>query len=111
MCVRMRLGCGPASPGIDAAHGTRHQRVSAGAPASSRHLPLPAYLFGPPCVPRARPPASAAALLAFSLPKAYEAKKEEVDKVIKAVKAKVDELMAKFNEAVLSKIPKAKKVQ
>ncbi|PNH06921.1 Reticulon-like protein B1 [Tetrabaena socialis] len=49
-------------------------------------------------------------LLAFTLPKAYEAKHEDVDKVVKLIKDKVHEVGAKFNETVLSKIPKAKAI-
>ncbi|PNW83154.1 hypothetical protein CHLRE_06g308950v5 [Chlamydomonas reinhardtii] len=46
-------------------------------------------------------------VLAFVLPKAYEAKQDEVDKVLAVVKAKVDEAVTAFNNNVLSKIPKA----
>lgn len=45
--------------------------------------------------------------LAFVLPKAYEVKQDEVNQVVKVANEKGHELYAKFNEAVLSKIPKA----
>ncbi|KAG2486462.1 hypothetical protein HYH03_014909 [Edaphochlamys debaryana] len=51
--------------------------------------------------------AYAVVVLALSLPKVYEAKQAEVDRALAAVQAKLDELMAKFKENVLSKIPKA----
>ncbi|KAG2436095.1 hypothetical protein HYH02_011606 [Chlamydomonas schloesseri] len=46
-------------------------------------------------------------VLGFSLPKVYEAKQEEVDKLLALVKAKVNEGVTAFNNNVLSKIPKA----
>lgn len=39
----------------------------------------------------------AVVVLAFVLPKAYEAKQDEVDKVLAVVKAKVDEAVTAFN--------------
>lgn len=47
--------------------------------------------------------------LAFTLPKAYEFKKDEADQVLSLVRTKVNELIVKFQDNVLSKIPKAKK--
>lgn len=46
-------------------------------------------------------------VLAFALPKAYELKQDEVDRVLRIANQKAKETYAKFNEAVLSKIPKA----
>lgn len=46
-------------------------------------------------------------LLAFTLPKGYELKRDEVDGVVGVARNKLDELYGKFNDAVLSKIPKA----
>lgn len=37
-------------------------------------------------------------LAGFTLPKAYELKKAEVDKVVATIKAKVDELSGRLNE-------------
>ncbi|EFJ52248.1 hypothetical protein VOLCADRAFT_103251 [Volvox carteri f. nagariensis] len=45
-------------------------------------------------------------LIAFTAPKIYELKQDEIDKVLATVKSKVNELTAKFSE-VVSKIPKA----
>ncbi len=49
----------------------------------------------------------AVVLLAFTLPKGYELKRDEVDGVVGVARSKLDELYGKFNDAVLSKIPKA----
>mmetsp|Transcript_36600 Transcript_36600/g.81461 ORF Transcript_36600/g.81461 Transcript_36600/m.81461 type:complete len:222 (+) Transcript_36600:208-873(+) len=46
-------------------------------------------------------------LLAFSLPKAYELKKDEVDRVVAQLLSKVKELYAKVEDAVFKKAPKA----
>ncbi|GLC33413.1 hypothetical protein PLESTB_000072900 [Pleodorina starrii] len=45
-------------------------------------------------------------LVAFTTPKLYELKQEEIDKVLAAAKNKFDELTTKFSE-IVSKIPKA----
>ncbi len=37
-------------------------------------------------------------LVAFTAPKVYEVKHEEIDKVLAAVKSKFDEVTAKFSE-------------
>lgn len=50
-----------------------------------------------------------ASILLFSLPKVYELKQDEINKVVATVRAKLEELYEKVNEAVISKIPKAKK--
>lgn len=46
-------------------------------------------------------------LLAFTLPKAYESKQDDVDKVAREVRLRLKEAYDKVNDAVLSKIPKA----
>ena len=45
--------------------------------------------------------------LLFTVPKFYEVKKEDCDKVINAAKAKFDEIYKKLDDAVFKKIPKA----
>lgn len=46
--------------------------------------------------------------LAFTLPLAYELKKDEVDAALKTATGKAQELYSKLEANVLSKIPKAK---
>lgn len=52
-------------------------------------------------------PPSAVVFLLFTVPKFYEVKKEDCDKVINAAKAKFDEIYKKLDDAVFKKIPKA----
>ena len=49
---------------------------------------------------------AAAVLLAFSLPKGYEAKQAEVDKVLAILSGKAKEIYTKVEEVVFKKIPK-----
>ena len=44
-------------------------------------------------------------VLAFSLPKGYEAKQAEVDKIVAIVMVKAKEIYAKAADAVYKKIP------
>ena len=46
----------------------------------------------------------AAVLLAFTLPKAYEAKQQDVDRLLGAASTKVKELYAKVDEVVFKKV-------
>ena len=48
-------------------------------------------------------------LLAFSLPKAYEVRQHDVDKVVEAASAKVKELYHKAEETVFKKAGTPKK--
>ena len=50
---------------------------------------------------------TAAILLAFSLPKGYEAKQADVDKVFAIISTRVKELNTKIEDVVFKKIPKA----
>jgi formiminotetrahydrofolate cyclodeaminase len=46
----------------------------------------------------------AVVVLAFSLPKAYEAKQQDIDRLLDAVSVKAKELYAKADEAIFKKI-------
>ena len=61
---------------------------------------------------RAPPPCycPAVVLLAFTLPKGYEAKQQDVDRLLGAASAKAKELYAKVDEVVFKKVA-AKKTQ
>lgn len=50
-------------------------------------------------------------LLAFTLPKVYELKYAQIDKVVTTLMEKASQVYEKVNEAVLKKIPAAKKEQ
>lgn len=56
-------------------------------------------------------PMCAVVLLAFTLPKAYELKKDDVDKVVALGQAKLGEVQKKLDETVFKKIPKAADVK
>lgn len=52
-----------------------------------------------------------AVVFAFTLPKVYEVKHVDIDKVVNTIQEKLEQVYKQINDAVIKKIPKAKKEQ